>query len=300
MTRYLERVMAGEPATVTEWNDHLIAFHRAYTGATPALVTDMRAPDGRGSYDLLAQWIKTLAPGARDILDVGCGDGTLVRELTRTFGPNVALTGIDLSEDELARARATSPNARLLRGDASAANLGQKSYDVVTSHLAFMAMSEIRTILARLRGALRSDGMLIFVCEDPLSGGAIFELVLEAIAILRGRASSFAPIVPQREPIEHDEVLCGLLRDAGFAAVRVEHFSLRGKLSEEQLWAFIEQCYPLGLLEPALRGGLHDAMRLRLQAIVRSGAVVDFPLRFVAACAQKEARTRTVPTEGDP
>jgi trans-aconitate methyltransferase len=286
VTRYLDRVMVGEPATVAEWNDHLIAFHRAYTGATPRLVRDMRAPDGRGSYDLLAQRIKTLASGAHDILDVGCGDGTLLRELTRAFGPNVALTGVDLSEDELARARATLPNARLLRGDASAANLGQKSHDVATSHLAFMAMSEIRAVLARLRVALRSDGMLIFVCEDPLSGGAIFELALEAIAILRGRASSFAPNVPQREPIERDEVLCSLLRETGFAEVQLEHFSLCGKLAEEQLWAFIERCYPLGLLEPALRSGLRDAMRSRLHAIVYSGVAVDFPLRFVVARAQ--------------
>ena len=300
MTRYLDRMMAGEDATVAEWNDHVLAFHRAYAGATPSLVMRMRTLDGQGSYDFLAHRIKTLAPGARDILDVGCGDGTLLREITRAFGPDVALTGVDLSEDELARARATVPKARLLCGDASATSLGQKSYDVVTSHLAFMAMSEIGTVLRRLRVALRGDGMLIFVCEDPLAGGGIFELVLDAIAILRSRVSSFAPNVPRREAIEYDEVLCASLRDAGFAEVSVEHFSLRGMLAEDQLWAFIERCYPLGLLEPALRVGLRDAMRSRLQAIVRSGAAVGFPLRLVVAGATQEARTRTVPTEGDP
>lgn len=298
MTRYLDCVMAGEQATVTEWNDHLIAFHRAYTGATPALVADMRTPDGRGSYDLLTHRIKTLAPNAHDILDVGCGDGTLLRELACAFGPNVALTGVDLSEDELALARATLPNGRFLHGDASASDLGQKSYDVVTSHLAFMAMPEVRAVFANARAALRDDGMLIFVCEDPLSGGAIFELLFEAIRILRGRLSSFAPNVPMREPIERDEVLCASLRDAGFAAAWVEHFSLSGKLAEKQLWAFIEQCYPLGLLDPAMRDGLRDVMGSRLHAIVR-GAAVDFPLRLVAACVQQEARTRTVPTERD-
>lgn len=287
MTRYLDRVMAGEQATTTEWNDHLIAFHRAYTGATPTLVMHMRAPDGRGSYGFLAQRIKTLAPGAHGILDVGCGEGTLLRELARAFGPKVALTGVDLSEDELARARATLPNVRFLHGDASTANLGRKSYDVVTSHLAFMAMPAVRSVFAHARVALRDDGMLIFVCEDPLSGGAIFELLFEAITILRGRLSSFAPNVPMREPIEHDELLCASLLDAGFAAARVEHFSLSGRLAEEQLWAFIEQCYPLGLLDPALRGGLRDAMRSRLQAIVHSGAAVDFPLRLVVGCAQR-------------
>lgn len=284
MTRYLDRVMGGEQPTATEWNDHLVAFHHAYTGVTPALVMHLRTPDGRSPYEVLVQRIKRVAPNPHDILDVGCGDGTLLRELTRAFGPNVTLTGVDLSDDELARARAVLPDARFIHGDASAVNLGQKSYDVATSHLAFMAMPEIRAVLARACAALRGDGMLIFVCEDPLSGGTVFELMGHAIAILRGRLSSFAPSVPGREPIEHDEVLCALLRDAGFATAWIERFSLRGKLTEEQLWALVEQCYPFGLLEPALRGALHDAMRSRLRTVVRSGAA-DFPLRLVVAGA---------------
>ncbi len=285
MTRYLDRVLADERPTAAEWNDHLIAFHRAYTGSTPSLVSDMRTPDGRSSYCSLAERIKTLAPGARNILDVGCGEGALLRELTRAFGPNVSLAGVDLSDEELTRARAISPALRFIGGDASVVSLGQKSYDVATSHLAFMAMPEIRRVLAQLRVALRPDGMLIFVCEDPLSGGVIFELVGEAIAILRGRLSNFAPLVPGREPIEHDEALCALLRDAGFATPFVERFSLRGKLTEEQLWSFIEQCYPLGLLEPALHDALHDTMRSRLRAVARSDCIADLPLRLVVASA---------------
>jgi SAM-dependent methyltransferase len=283
VTHYLDRVMAGEEPTATEWNDYLVAFHRAYTGVTPALVAHMRSPEGHSTYHELAKRIKRLAPEARDILDVGCGDGTLLRELTRAFGPSAVLTGVDLSEEELARARAILPDVRLIPGDAAAIELGQKSYDVATSHLAFMVMPEIHTVLARVRVALRDSGMLIFVCEDPLAGGAIFGLLVDAIAILRGRLGSFAPSVPEREPIERDDVLRTLLRGAGFASVSIEPFSLRGELSEEQLWAVIEQSYPFGLLDPALRGALRDAMHPRLRAIVRSGAAADFSLRLVIA-----------------
>jgi len=286
VTRYLDRVLAGEQPTSAEWNEHLIAFHRAHAGLTPALVSQMRTPQGRSSYDVLVERIKALAPSAGAILDVGCGEGTLLRELTRAFGPSVALAGVDLSDDELARARAVSPDVRFIRGDASVVGLGQKSYDVATSHLVFMAMPEIGRVLAQVRAALRGDGMLIFVCEDPLSGGVIFDLVGEAIAILRGRLRRFAPGVPRREPIERDEALCAVLRDAGFATTRIERFPLRGKLTEDQLWSFIEQCYPLGLLEPALQGALHDAMRSRLRAMACSDSVADLPLRLVVACAQ--------------
>ncbi|MGD0969527.1 MAG: class I SAM-dependent methyltransferase [Candidatus Aquilonibacter sp.] len=283
MTRYLDRVMAGERPTATEWDDHLVAFHRVYTGLTPDLMSHMRQPDGRSSYEVLAHRIKTLAPNAHDILDVGCGDGTLLRELARMYGPNIALTGIDLSDDEIAGARALSPGAQFVRGGASTVNLGQKSYDVAVSHLAFMAMSEIRTVLAHVHDGLRGAGMLIFVCEDPLAGGAIFELIGDAIAFVRGRLGSFSPNVPGRESIDQDEVLCEMLRGAGFATAWVEHFCLHGKLTEDQLWAFIEQSYPLGLLDSAVRGALRDAMRSRLRAIVRSGAITDFPLRLVVA-----------------
>jgi SAM-dependent methyltransferase len=285
VTRYLDRVMAGEQPTEAEWNEHLVAFHHAYTSVTPALMSQLRAPDGRTSYEVLAQRIKALVPNARDILDVGCGDGTLLRELERTFDSTISLTGVDLSEDELARGRAISSSVRFVRGEVSAIDLGRKSYDVVTSHLAFMAMSEIGKILAHTCGALRGDGMLIFVCEDPLAGGAMFGLIRGAIEHLRVRLNNFAPIVPRREAIEDNEVLWSLLREAGFGKARVERLSLRGALTEEQLWAFLERCYPLGMLEPALRSELRYAMHSRMHAIAASGSVAELPLRFVVATA---------------
>ncbi|MGB6985268.1 MAG: class I SAM-dependent methyltransferase, partial [Candidatus Aquilonibacter sp.] len=158
MTRYLDRVLVGDAPTPQEWNEHLVAFHRRYRGSTEELVSRMHTQSGQTSYEVLASRIKELEPDARAILDVGCGDGALLVRIGRRFDDDVALTGIDLSDTEIARARERLAQATFLWGDALELDMDEKSLDVVTSHLAFMAMPHTSRILARAPRALRAAG----------------------------------------------------------------------------------------------------------------------------------------------
>ena len=182
MTRYLDRALAGETATQQEWNDHMIAFHSAHRRWGENLIGEMLTAGGETSYDLLAAHIKAAAPEAKAILEIGCGDATLLVRIAKLFGPTVALTGIDLVEADIVDARERLPAATFLCGDALVLDMNQKSQDVVTSHLAFLVMPAVEQVLVRARSALREPGLLAFVAEDPLGGGAIFELVGGAIA----------------------------------------------------------------------------------------------------------------------
>jgi ubiquinone/menaquinone biosynthesis C-methylase UbiE len=263
------------------WNQQLVAFHRAFPGSSK-LFTKLRLPDGETSYDLLASRIHQLAPHARNIVDVGCGDGTLLERIRRLFGPQVQLIGIDLSEADLARARERLPSSTFIAGDAAALDLGQRSQDVATSHLAFMVMSRLGLVLKHVREALRPDGMLVFVSEDPLAGGAILELLVAAVRTMRDRFGTAVSGVPEREPIERGETLLEVLTDAGFRSVEIEPFCPSACLSPEELWSYVELSYPIAALDADARSALHDTMRAEIAEVAGKGDA-GLAIRLVTA-----------------
>ncbi len=267
------------------WNEHLVAFHRKYNNPTGELMELLRTTQGVTSYELLAAKMRKIAPHARDILEVGCGDGVLLERLVRSYGPDIALRGIDLCEADIERARERVPEATFIQGDASNHHLGQKSQDVVASHLAFMAIAELRTVLTRVREALREGGSLVFVVEDPLANDAIIRLIGSAIAQLRTRVPTFMPSAPRREQIEHDAILRALLSETGFSRVSIEHFRVGARLSEEQLWRFIVLAYPLGLLDDEALRGVRGALHAELASLAHADAEVTLALRLVDARA---------------
>ena len=275
MTRYLDRVIAGEAATVDEWNDHLVTFHRTYDGATPGLLARLRTPDGQTSYQLLASRIRALAPGVRDILELGCGDGALLGLLASLYS-GVALHGVDLSEGEIALARTRVPRASFERGDASRIDMGHMAYDVVASHLSFMLMPSSGMILAHAHKALREGGLLAFVIEDPLAGDTIVNALREALTFVSRRLPNFSPTIPGRAALERDEVLHGLLAEADFRSISIERFVVQAVLSPEERWNFVERTYMVGLLDPQLRRDLREALR-------NGPAEATLALRFVTA-----------------
>jgi ubiquinone/menaquinone biosynthesis C-methylase UbiE len=268
-------------ANYEDWNRRLVALHHTFPGASK-LFTKLRLPDGETSYDLLASRIREISPHARDILDIGCGDGTLLVRLGQRFGPQVRLTGVDLSEADLALARERLPSSTFIAGDAATLDLGQRSQDVATSHLAFMAMSRLRLVLKRVREALRSDGVLVFVSEDPLAGGAIIEVLIAAVRVLHDRFGTTVPAVPERDPIEREETLREVLTHAGFRGVEIEPFCPAARLSPEELWSYVELSYPIGSLGAEQRSALHDAMRAGVAEVAAAGDA-GLAMRLVTA-----------------
>src|SRR5216684_6414289 len=74
-------------------------------------------------------------PPPRSVLDVGCGTGEITARLGELF-PQASLTGIDLEESHLERARHRYPRARFEKGDALALHFGDGQFDLaVCRHL---------------------------------------------------------------------------------------------------------------------------------------------------------------------
>ncbi|HST26058.1 MAG TPA: class I SAM-dependent methyltransferase [Gaiellaceae bacterium] len=95
-------------------------------------------------------------PGCNRALDVGCGEGILARELQKTI-PHV--TGIDLDETTLAKAKSQDCDVDYVLGDFLTHPFEPGSFDLVVSVAALHHMEPERT-LVRMTDLLRPGGVL--------------------------------------------------------------------------------------------------------------------------------------------
>jgi ubiquinone/menaquinone biosynthesis C-methylase UbiE len=86
----------------------------------------------------------------RRVLDVGCGDGAVLRDMLRYGALAADLSGVDLLPERVERARELTPGARIEVGDARELRLEDGSQDVV---LAFTLLSSVVEATARRKVA---------------------------------------------------------------------------------------------------------------------------------------------------
>jgi SAM-dependent methyltransferase len=119
---------------------------------------------------------RLVAPAGKDVVDIGCGGGALVRALT---GVGARMVGVEISEQQLAGAIADdgSSGARYLVGRGEDLPLPDSSVDVAV-FMRTLHHVPIGEQTAALREASRVSrpGGVVYVVE-PLAEGDYFELV---------------------------------------------------------------------------------------------------------------------------
>jgi SAM-dependent methyltransferase len=115
-------------------------------------------------------------PSGKDVVDIGCGGGALVRALTAR---GARMVGVEISESQLAAALAQDDGrgARYVVGAAQSLPLDDSSADVAVfmRTLHHVPPSSMLDALREARRVLRPDG-LAYVAE-PLTEGDFYELV---------------------------------------------------------------------------------------------------------------------------
>ena len=112
----------------------------------------------------LAEVLDRLPPGSR-VLDLGCGNGL---PATAAIAAAHDATGVDVSAEQIARARANVPTAELAVADLADLDYPAGSFDAV---VAFYTIDHLprelhATVLARIRRWLSDGGLLLF-CTEP-------------------------------------------------------------------------------------------------------------------------------------
>jgi SAM-dependent methyltransferase len=98
-----------------------------------------------------------------DLLDVGCGPGTITVDLARLVAPG-RVTGLDRAPDVLAQARAHASERGIAvdfrAGDLYELPFPDSSFDVVHAHQVLQHLAEPVRALAEMRRVLRPGGVL--------------------------------------------------------------------------------------------------------------------------------------------
>lgn len=262
---FVRAALRGEPADVSQLEAYLAAFHDDAADATERSFALLVAGGGIDPYDRLAD--RLAEAGGPEILDVGCGGGALLeRFLARV--PEARLSGIDLSGEEIVRARRRLPRSsvrRLDRGNARSLLFRDASFDLVTSHMVLMLLPDPATALAEMRRVLRPGGDAIFLigrppaADDPTAG-----LHAAIHAWIRSLHPRFAPTNPADPRILTRDGTRGLLEAAGFSDVDFDDFAVEADLSPDDVFAMLRRRYYVGSLSTAETAGLRAVLDARL------------------------------------
>jgi SAM-dependent methyltransferase len=100
-----------------------------------------------------------------DILDIGCGDGNMLRQFVQWGAQPENLAGIELRPDPVARSLALSPNIDVRCGSAVELPWQDQSFDLVCQHTVFTSILDKRVkgrIAAEMRRVLRPGGAVLW------------------------------------------------------------------------------------------------------------------------------------------
>jgi SAM-dependent methyltransferase len=176
-----------------------------------------------------AAGLEALAPQPGEcILDLGCGGGATSAMISRDVGPDGRVTGVDVSPDLLAVARARPGNetADFIEGDAQVWPFEEGAYDALFSRFGCMFFADPPSAYANLRKALRPGARVVLVVwRDPaLNPWAALPARIGAEVL--GPAEPAAPGTPGPFAWGDPEIFQPILQGAGFADLAWREVSL--------------------------------------------------------------------------
>ncbi len=206
-----------------------------------------------------------------DLLDVGCGPGTITCDLTTLVTPG-RVVGVDRSAEVVDQARATAAERRLTgvafdTGDAYALTFDDASFDVVHAHQVLQHLGDPVAALVEWRRLLRPGGLL--AARDSDYAGFVWA----PADPLLDRWLSLYHDLTRRNGAEADagRHLLGWARRAGFTPVTASSSTWTFADPESRAWwggLWADRVTGSAFADQALEGGL--STREELTAIAEA------------------------------
>lgn len=149
---------------------------------------------------------------AQRIMEVGCGTGALLEELSQACSGR--MTGLDLDFARLSFARQSAAQANLTAGDALALPFKPASFDLTLCHFLLLWLPAPLAGLREMMRVTRPGGAVLALAEPDYGGRIDYPLELARIGVLQAeslRRQGADPIMGRK--------LAGLLRRAGLEQV---------------------------------------------------------------------------------
>jgi ubiquinone/menaquinone biosynthesis C-methylase UbiE len=204
-------------------------------------------------------------------IDVGCGCGATSFDLLHKTGPSGRVTGIDISEPMLGRARELAPSGapvEFVLADATVYPFKPASADILFSRFGVMFFAQPSDSFANMRKALRPDGRLVFACWRTPRDNPWMMLGLQ-------EAYKHVPKLPEMKPDDpgpfsfaNEERVRRILDQAGFTDVGLERVDLSLVIATGRgLEAAIETVLAIGPASRALENQPADKVAAATQSI---------------------------------
>jgi 2-polyprenyl-3-methyl-5-hydroxy-6-metoxy-1,4-benzoquinol methylase len=230
-------------------DDEIARFYPAqywWNAAGPGLLKTLESIYRRIALHDHVSFISGAAAGERrgrekDLLDVGCGSGTLMGLLKeRGFRP----VGVDFSA-EAAKVAAQENGVRVVVGSLVDAAFPDESFDLVTLFHVMEHVTNPREVLAEVARILKPGGAVIL--QVPNIDSWQFRIF---------GAKWYGLDIPRHVIDYSKDAMLKLLNESGFLPVRVRHFNLRDNAP-----AFASSLFPS--LDPVSRAVRHRKHNVR-------------------------------------
>lgn len=239
---------------------YLQDFHQRQVGVTPAAFAHLPAHAASATYASSYAALTSLVPGVNaplSVLDLGCGDGHLLGLLAARRQPRLQLLGVDMSEAELAAARAALPaSVWLQQGRGQALDVPDASIDCLVSHMALMLMDDMEQVMREIRRVLRPGGQFAAIVGRTFLLGEVNDVFMR---VLKPIASDALPPLRFGDRRAGSEAGWRELLDAGFADVEFDDIDVPWTPTPGELWAALLNTYDIDRLDDDARRRLRSA-----------------------------------------
>ena len=267
----------------------------------PAPASAYHASDGAAYELFLGRWTTRLAealiefadfPRAGDLLEVGCGTGSLALAMARRW-PDRQVVGIDIAEPYIAfaRARAATPAPVFDVGDACALPYPEARFVGAVAQLVLNFVGEPLAAVREMRRVVRSGGVIAAAVWD-FRGGLVYQRMFwdtaagidPAAAAARDRLFSGALALPDGLPM--------LFERAGLTAIQRTSLTIRMDYADfDDYWQpLLGGQGPVGTYAARLAPALRERIEAAVRAAYLSGAP-DGPRSLTATAWAVRART---------
>jgi len=253
--------------TLSAAESYLQQFHQRQAGATSRAFADLPARVGATEYPSSYALLASAVPAGVQpltVLDLACGDGYLLSLLGSAPATARELIGVDMSEGELAAARARLPaSVRLLQQRAQQLSIASGSVDYVVSHMALMLMDDIEQVLAEIRRVLRAQGTFAAVVGRQFLTGPVMQVFLDVFRPIAKQDG--LPHLAMGDARTRTEAGWRALLERDFIEVQCTEVELPWYPQPDKLWADLLETYDVDRLTAPAR----ERCRIRMLEALR-------------------------------